>query len=223
MESGAHHPGSFRGEAAAARQQFRQQAKGAGGRREGCCRGAEPGRGLPGGGPGCPGQFGGSRAGDLVPSPGQGEECPAAEVGHLNCRCGRPWSRTSSGRSGPRAGALAKAVAVWQHFSCPCLPLSPPPPKPSKAKQLSGSRQPPRARKRSPAEINIAPDLGSPPHASTAWPASSCALPLASPLPGTWVGTPTVPASRLPPPGPAGLSSSSRPDPAGRGELQFSI
>lgn len=78
-------------------------------------------------GPGCPRQVAGSRAGDPVPSPGQGEECPAAEVGHLNCRCGRPWSGTSSGRSGPCAGALAKVVAVWQHFSCPCLPPFSPP------------------------------------------------------------------------------------------------
>lgn len=83
----------------------------------------------------------GGHAGDPAPSPGQGEECPAAEVGHLNCRCGRPWSRTSSGRSGPRAGALAKAVAVWQHFSCPCLPPTPPtspPPQSYKAKTALG-------------------------------------------------------------------------------------
>lgn len=93
------------------------------------------GGGGQGGRLGCPGRVGGSRVGDPVPSPGQGEECLAAEVGHLNCRCGRPWSRTSSGRSGPRAGALAKAVAVWQHFSCPCLP---PPPQTLQSKTALG-------------------------------------------------------------------------------------
>lgn len=174
-------------------------------------------------GPGCPRQVAGSRAGDPVLSPGQGEECPAAEVGHLNCRCGRPWSGTSSGRSGPCAGALAKVVAVWQHFSCPCLPPFSPRSEPSKAKQLLGSRQPPCARKWSPAEINIALDLGSPPHASSARTESSRALPPALLPPGPWVGTPAVPVSRPPPPRPPGLRSSSRPDPAGRGEPQFSI
>lgn len=188
-------------------QQFWQPAKGTRGRWEGCCCAAEPGWGLPGRrqqGPGCPRQVVGSRAGDPVPSPGQGEECPAAEVGHLNCRCGRPWSGTSSGRSGPCAGALAKVVAVWQHFSCPCLPPFSPRSEPSKAKQLLGSRQPPCARKWSPAEINIALDLGSPPHGSSARTERSRALPPALLPPGPWVGTPAVPVSRPSPPDPRG-------------------
>lgn len=225
LESGAYHPIGLRGKTEPRSSSSGSQQR-APGRWEGCCCATEPGWGLPGRrrqGPGCPRQVVGSRTGDPVPSPGQGEECPAAEVGHLNCRCGRPWSGTSSGRSGPCAGALAKVVAVWQHFSCPCLPPFSPRSEPSKAKQLLGSRQPPCARKWSPAEINIAPDLGSPPHASSARTESSRALPPALLPPGPWVGTPAVPVSRPSPPRPAGLSSSSRPDPTGWGEPQFSI